>query len=215
MKRALALAAMVLTAQLSGPARAAETAKSAKPDPAKGQEIVTKVCAACHGPDGNSVVSTYPKLAGQFPEYIQKQLNNFKVGANGKAARANPVMAGFAASLSADDIANLAAYFSTQTPKPGQAKNKDTIAQGQKLWRGGDVARGLPACASCHGPAGAGLPVQFPRLAGQQADYTEAQLKAFRSGERANDPAQMMRTIAAKLSDAEIKAVADYAAGLK
>lgn len=219
MKRALALAAMTMILAGMNFAQAEEAAKAgaaqAKADPAKGQEIVTKVCAACHGPDGNSVVGTYPKLAGQFPEYIQKQLNNFKAGANGKAERPNPVMAGYAAPLSADDIRNLAAYFAGQTPKPGQAKNKDTVPLGQKLWRGGDVARGLPACASCHGPTGAGLPVQYPRLAGQQADYTEAQLKAFRAGDRANDAGKMMRTIAAKLTDAEIKAVADYAAGLK
>ena len=219
MKRALALAAMVLTAQMAwlGSGIAAEPAAVdlAKADPAKGQAIVDKVCAACHGPDGNSVVATYPKLAGQIPEYIEKQLANFKPGPDGKADRPNPVMAGYAAPLSAGDIHNLAAYFAAQTPKPGTAKNKDTVALGQKLWRGGDVARGLPACASCHGPAGAGMPAQYPRIAGQHADYTEAQLRAFRSGERANDPSKMMRTVAAKLSDAEIKAVADYADGLK
>ena len=131
------------------------------------------------------------------------------------AERANPVMGGMAASLSDDDIAGLAAYFGGQTLKPDAAKNKASIELGQKLWRAGDLKRGIPACAACHGPAGAGLPAQFPRIGGQFADYTEAQLKAFRAGERANDPAKMMRTIALKMTDPEIKAVADYAAGLR
>ncbi len=217
MKRALALAAMVLTAfawsQSGIAAEAVQNAKAADPD--KGKAIVDKVCAACHGADGNSVVGTYPKLAGQVPEYIEKQLANFKAPSGGKAERPSPIMAAYAAALSVDDAHNLAAYFATQKPKAGSAKSKDTLALGQKIWRGGDVARGIPACASCHGPAGAGLPVQYPRLAGQQAEYTEAQLRAFRAGERANDASKMMRTVAAKLTDAEIKAVADYAAGLK
>ncbi len=124
-------------------------------------------------------------------------------------------MMGFAATLSDEDIRNVSAYFAGQQAKPGAAKKKETIAQGQKLWRGGDVSRGIPACASCHGPAGAGIPVQYPRLAGQHAEYTETQLKAFRVGDRKNDPNRMMRAVAAKLTDAEIAAVADYVAGLK
>jgi cytochrome c553 len=214
MKRALLLAAMVLAPQLLW-VQAGNAAEGAKADAAKGQEIVNKVCVACHGADGNSPSPVNPKLAGQIPEYLEKQLGNFKPGANGKAERANPVMGGFAATLSADDVRNVAAYFGGQKSKPGAAKNKDTILLGQKMWRGGDVAKGIPACASCHGATGAGVPVQYPRLAGQHAEYTEAQLRAFRAGERANDPAKMMRTIAGKMNDAEIKAVADYAAGLK
>lgn len=214
MKRALLLAAMVLAPQILW-MQAGNAAEGAKVDAAKGQEIVNKVCVACHGADGNSPSPVNPKLAGQIPEYLEKQLTNFKPGANGKAERANPVMAGFAATLSADDVRNVAAYFGSQKSKPGAAKNKDTILLGQKIWRGGDVAKGIPACASCHGATGAGVPVQFPRLAGQHAEYTEAQLRSFRAGERANDAAKMMRTIAGKMSDAEIKAVADYAAGLK
>jgi len=214
MKRALLLAAMVLAPQILW-MQAGKAAEGAKVDAAKGQEIVSKVCVACHGADGNSPSPVNPKLAGQIPEYLEKQLLNFKPGANGKAERANPVMAGFAAMLSADDVRNVAAYFGSQKSKPGAAKNKDTIQLGQKIWRGGDVARGIPACASCHGASGGGVPVQYPRLAGQHAEYTEAQLRSFRAGERANDAAKMMRTIAGKMSDAEIKAVADYAAGLK
>jgi cytochrome c553 len=211
MKRALALAALTLSWCM----QTAVAADLPKADAAKGQAIVTKVCAACHAADGNSVIPVNPKLAGQIPEYLHKQLSNFKAGANGKAERPNPVMAGFAATLSAEDVNNVVAYFSSQKAKPGTAKSKDTLTLGQKLWRGGDVARGLPACASCHGATGAGLPVQYPRLAGQHAEYLEAQLKAFRAGERANDAGKAMRTVALKMTDAEIKAVADYAAGLK
>lgn len=214
MKRALVLAALLLCAQAIKAAEPSAAAAAAKPDTTKGQAIVAKVCVACHGTDGNSPAPINPKLAGQFPEYLEKQLNNFKP-VNGKAERPNPVMAGFAAALSAEDVRNVSAYFASQQAKPGAAKNKDTVALGQKLWRGGDVARGIPACASCHGPTGAGIPVQYPRLAGQHAEYTEGQLKAFRVSERANDANRMMRTVAAKLTDAEIKAVADYVAGLK
>ncbi len=214
MKRALLLATLLLSAQAIQAAEPAKAEATNKPDAAAGQAIVGKVCVSCHGANGNSVVPANPKLAGQFPEYLEKQMNNFKQ-VNGKAERNSPVMMGFAATLSPADVRNVAAYLSSQAPKPGTARNKDTIVLGQKLWRGGDVSRGIPACASCHGANGAGVPVQYPRLAGQQAEYVETQLKAFRSGERANDSNRMMRAFAVKLSDAEIKAVADYAAGLK
>jgi cytochrome c553 len=184
-------------------------------DASKGQTIASRVCAACHGPDGNSPTSANPKLAGQVQEYLHKQLINFKPASGNKAERENPIMAGMAAPLSADDMRNVAAYFAQQTPKAGAAKNKDTLDLGRKLWRAGDAARGVPACAACHGATGAGVPAQFPRLAGQYAEYTENQLKAFRTGSRANDANRAMRTIAAKLTDAEIAAVADYAAGLR
>jgi len=183
-------------------------------DASKGQPIVSRVCAACHGPDGNSPTSANPKLAGQIPEYIQKQLTNFKPASGAKPERENPIMAGMAAPLSADDMRNVAAFFAQQAPRPGAAKSKDSAERGQKIWRAGDATRGLPACAACHGAIGAGVPAQFPRLAGQYAEYTENQLKAFRSGTRANDANRTMRTIAANLTDADIAAVADYAAGL-
>lgn len=223
MTRALAIATLMMGVQVFAPQQAwsaeaekAEAVKAApKADPAKGQAIVNKVCVACHAADGNSVAPANPKLAGQVPEYLQKQLMDFKAGAGGKAARPNAVMSGFAATLSNDDMRDVAAYFSAQKPAPGSAKNKDTIVIGQRLWRGGDASKGLAACAGCHGATGAGLPVQYPRLAGQHADYIEAQLKAFRAKERSNDPAGMMRTIAAKMTDAEMKAVADYIAGLR
>jgi cytochrome c553 len=186
-----------------------------KADAAKGQSLANKVCSACHGADGNSPTSANPKLAGQVPEYLQKQLVNFKSAQGKKAERENPVMAGMAAGLSSDDIRDVAAFYAAQAPKPGAARNRETLAVGQKIWRGGDMAKGLPACAGCHGAAGAGLPAQYPRLAGQYPEYVEAQLKAFRAGERRNDANKMMQSIATKMSDPEIRAVADYIFGLR
>ena len=207
-------AAMAILLATSFATHASEEA-SAKADPAKGKAIAETVCVACHGADGNSMASVNPSLAGQVEEYIAKQLKNFKSVDGKPAARNNPIMGGMAAALSDDDIKNVAAWFASQKLKPSAAKDETKIKLGQQLWRQGDFKKGIPACAGCHGPAGAGLPAQFPRLAGQYADYTEAQLKAFRAGERANDPEKMMRTIAAKMSDVEIKAVSEFAAGLR
>lgn len=187
----------------------------AKDDPAKAQQIATQVCAACHGADGNSPSPANPSLAGQHSEYITKQLADFKPKGDGKAERKNAVMAGMVATLSPEDMKNLGAYFASKTPKPGSAKDKDIALKGQKLYRGGNVATGVPACSGCHSPNGAGIPVQYPRLAGQYADYTLAQLRNFRAEERANDPNKVMRSIAAKMTDQEMKAVAEYIAGLR
>lgn len=186
-----------------------------KGDPGKARQIVTQVCAACHGADGNSATAANPSLAGQHPEYTVKQLMNFKPLSGKPAERANPVMAGMVANLTTDDMSNLAVYFAGQTPKPRTARDPELAQLGQAIFRGGIAAKGVAACASCHLPNGAGVPAQFPRLAGQYAEYTEAQLKAFRTGERANDPNRMMRALAARLSDREIKAVAEYVAGLR
>jgi cytochrome c553 len=186
-----------------------------KTDTAKGQSIANKVCAACHGADGNSPTAANPKLAGQVPEYIQKQLSNFKSVGGKKAERDNPVMGGMAAGLSDSDIRDVAAYFSGQATKPGVAKRSETVELGRKIWRGGDLAKGLPACAACHGATGAGLPAQYPRLAGQYPEYVETQLKAFRAGDRHNDANKTMQSIAARMSDPEIRAVADYIFGLR
>lgn len=172
------------------------------------QQTVNTVCAACHAPDGNSVISLNPKLAGQHPEYLQKQLAEFKSG-----KRANAVMSGMASGLSDDEMKELALYFSSKPIALGKAKSNGVGSLGEKIYRAGNVATNVPACAACHSPNGAGLPKQFPRLSGQHADYTLAQLKAFRSGERANAP--MMMAIAAKMSDAEMAAVADYIQGLR
>ena len=176
---------------------------SVKGDPKAAESIVTKVCVACHAADGNSPTAANPKIAGLNAEYIYKQLTEFKSG-----TRKNPVMAGIVKDLNNQDFKNLAAYFSAQRPKPGTSKDMELALIGQKIYRGGVMGAGVPACASCHGPQGMGVPTQFPRLAGQHADYTYKQLNAFRVETRANDAAKMMRTIAAKMTDADMMAVA-------
>ncbi|MFZ2267401.1 MAG: c-type cytochrome [Azonexus sp.] len=211
MIRTAALAILLATSLI---ANASEEAK-VKADPAKGKAIAETVCVACHGADGNSAISANPILAGQVEEYIGKQLKNFKSVDGKPAVRNNAIMAGMAAAVPDEEIPNVAAWFASQKIKPAAAKDEKLAAEGQKIWRQGNFKKGTPACAGCHGPAGAGLPAQYPRLAGQYPEYTELQLKAFRAEERSNDAEKVMRTIAAKLSDAEIKAVAEYAAGLR
>jgi len=202
------LLALSLSALLTVSAYANEAKAPAKPDPAKGQEKATQVCAACHTFDGTRGLPANPILQGQHPEYLVKQLVEYKAG-----KRANAVMSGMAGLLSDDDMKNVAAFYSAKQAKPGAAKNKDTVVLGEKIYRGGIAAKQVPACAGCHSPNGAGIPAQYPRLGGQHADYAEAQLVAFRSGARANSA--QMTAIAARMSDKEIKAVADYVAGLR
>ena len=215
MIRAWALGAAVALAG-AGQAFAQDSAKAdAKGDAAKAQTIASQVCAACHGADGNSTAPANPKLAGQFPEYLHKQLGDFKGKAGGKPARENAIMNGMAANLSEADMLNLAAYFSGQKLKPAMASDKQLAGLGQRLWRGGNADKGTPACSGCHGPAGAGIPGQYPRLAGQYAEYIATQLKSFRDGPRANDPNGVMRGVAARMSEREIRAVAEYASGLR
>jgi cbb3-type cytochrome c oxidase subunit III len=188
-------------------ASAAEATASAKPDPAKGQAISAAVCGACHVADGTRGLPANPILQGQHAEYLVKQLTEFKAG-----KRVNPIMAGMSAMLSEQDVKNVAAFYASKKAVRGEAKDAALIALGQKIYRGGIADRQIPACAGCHSPTGAGIPAQYPRVAGQHAEYAEAQLIAFRSGARANSP--QMTAIAAKLNDREIKAVADYVAGL-
>ena len=183
-------------------------AKVAKPDLAKGEASFGAVCAACHGADGNSGTPANPKLAQQHPEYLVKQLQEFKSG-----KRANAIMSGMAAALSDDDMRNIAYWLTSKTAKPGFAKDKATVALGERIYRGGIADRQIAACAGCHSPTGAGIPSQYPRLAGQHADYAVAQLTAFRDGVRKNNT--QMTQVAAKLNDREIKAVSDYVAGLR
>jgi cytochrome c553 len=196
------------------PAMAAEEKAEAKPDPAKANQIATTVCAGCHGADGNSSVPGNPTLAGQVPQYITKQLVNFRDGDKPRG-RKNAIMQGMVATLSPEDMTSLGAYFAQQVPKAGTATDKTLAALGEKLYRGGNSSRGIPACAGCHSPNGAGIPAQYPRLAGQQMEYVVTQLKAFRSGERENDPNQMMEMIALKMADQEMTAVAQYVQGLQ
>jgi cytochrome c553 len=198
---------LAATAHANEPAAAAhETA--AKPDLGKGGALSSQVCAACHTADGSRGSPANPILQGQHAEYLAKQLVEFKSG-----KRKNPIMQGMAAPLSEDDIRNVSAFYATKTAKPGFAKNKDSVALGEKIYRGGIAERSVPACAGCHSPTGAGNPAQYPRLGGQHGDYVEAQMTAFRSGARANNP--VMTSVAAKMNDREIKAVSDYIAGLR
>jgi cytochrome c553 len=180
----------------------------AKPDLIKGEASFTAVCAACHGADGNSGTPVNPKLAQQHPEYLVKQLQEFKSG-----ARNNAVMKGFASALSDDDMRNISYWAASKKAKTGFAKEKELVALGEKIYRGGISDRQIPACASCHSPTGAGIPAQYPRLSGQHADYTVAQLYTFRDGSRKNS--LQMTQVSAKLNDREIKAVSDYIAGLR
>lgn len=203
MLTAAALAAPVFSAFAAGAAP-----KAAKPDLVKGEATYTAVCAACHGADGNSAIAANPKLSQQHPEYLVKQLQEFKSG-----KRNNAVMKGFAAALSDDDMRNIAYWVASKPIKPGFAKDKDLVALGERIYRGGIADRQIAACAGCHSPNGAGIPAQYPRLSGQHADYTVAQLNMFRDGSRANS--QQMTQVAAKLNDKEIRAVADYIAGLR
>ena len=214
MKRAFRNSALSLCAILVA-ASAVAVEPPAKPDLAKGQAIASQACAACHGADGNSPTPANPKLAGQVAEYLEKQLHSFKAAQGKKPERDNAIMAGMVANLSPEDMRNVAAYYASQKPKGGVSRSRELVFVGQKLYRAGNAATGLPACAGCHGPNGAGVPAQYPRLAGQYAEYTAVQLKTFHEGQRANDTNRMMRAIAAKMSDAEMRAVSDYIAGLR
>ena len=200
---AAALAAPVFSAFAAG-----DAPKAAKPDLVKGEAPFTAVCAACHNADGNSSIAANPKLAQQHPEYLVKQLQEFKSG-----KRNNAIMKGFASALSDDDMRNVAYWLASKPAKAGFAKDKDLVAMGERIYRGGIADRQIAACAGCHSPNGAGIPAQYPRLSGQHADYTVAQLNSFRSGSRANSI--QMTQVAAKLNDKEIKAVSDYIAGLR
>ena len=211
--KSMLLALLAVSATVS----AAEAPKAAvKADANKGATLYTDgdaarglpACVSCHGAAGNSTITANPKLAGQHENYLYKQLVDFTT-----PQRNQPVMSTYAKMLSDADKKNVAAYLGAQLAKPGAAKNKDTIDLGRKIYRGGIADKGVAACASCHGAAGAGLPVQYPRLAGQHQDYTVTQLTNFRTGTRKNSV--QMTTLAKRMSDDEMKAVADYIAGLR
>ncbi|MBN7821842.1 c-type cytochrome [Bowmanella yangjiangensis] len=173
-------------------------------------------CAACHGADGNSLVDMYPSIAGQHSSYIVKQLQELRLGAqtNGEQGRYDPVMSGMAAPLSDQDIEDMAAYFSSQKANAGSTP-EDVIQAGSKLFLGGDMERGIAACAACHGPRGDGMGLaKFPDISGQHATYVKKQLEDFRAGKRVNDPNGMMRDIAMRLTDADIELLSKYVGGL-
>ena len=202
------LASLLTAAALAATAFPAFAAGPAKPDLAKGEASYAAVCAACHAADGNSTIGANPKLAQQHPEYLNKQLQEFKSG-----KRANAIMSGMVATLTPEDMLNISAWLATKQATPGFAKDKALVTLGERIYRGGIADRNIAACAACHSPNGAGIPSQYPRLAGQHAEYTAAQLVQFRDGVR-NNSAQMTG-VAAKLNDREIKAVSDYIAGLR
>jgi cytochrome c553 len=184
-------------------------------DAARGEPIASTVCGACHGPDGNSELPDNPRIAGQHAAYLFKQMKEFKAGDDGVAVRTNPIMSAMIAPYTEEQMKDFAAYFASKKRSGEAPQEREASALGRKLYRGGDASKGLPACAGCHGPNGAGMPAQYPRIAGQFTEYTEAQLKAFRLAERANDPNGMMRMVAERMTDAEIRAVSDYVAGLR
>ncbi|HMM84783.1 MAG: c-type cytochrome [Gammaproteobacteria bacterium] len=183
-------------------------AQAPKADLAKGQAVAAQVCVACHTFDGTRGAPANPIIAGQHPEYLAKQLREFKEG-----KRVNAIMQGFAAGLSDEDMRNVAAFYASKAAPQGAARKADLVLLGERIWRGGIAGKNVPACAGCHSPNGAGIPAEYPRLAGQHAEYTDAQLKAFRAGERANNA--QMTAISANLSDREVAALADYVAGLR
>jgi len=206
----------LLAVSASASAEEKKPAAAPKVDAAKGGALYTDgdnarglpACVSCHGANGNSTIAVNPKLSAQHESYIYKQLVNFTT-----AERNQPVMTTYAKMLTDEEKHNVAAWLSAQAAKPGAAKNKDTIELGKKIYRGGIADKSVPACASCHGATGSGIPIQYPRLAGQHQDYTVAQLGLFKSGGRKNSA--QMTTIAQRMSDEEMKAVADYVAGLK
>ncbi len=213
-KTSLFIVLSAVASALAAPLAVAQA--TAAPDLAKAKEIATTICAACHGADGNSTASINPNLAGQGADYITRQLQHFKAG-----VRVNAIMQGMAATLSPADMVALGLYFSQQQPKPQTARDAALAKAGQALYRAGDAAAAIPACSACHLPNGVGVPKNFPRVAGQHADYTYAQLKAFKAGERGNDKdgvdvnGKIMRAIAGRMDDAQMKALADYSAGLR
>lgn len=194
--------------------QAAHSETSGKANLEAGKTKAAEVCAACHGADGNSTNPAWPKLAGQHAGYLAKQLADFKPNAKGVTQRPNAVMAGIVAGLSAEDSANVAAYFAS-LPRQRGLTEPAQLALGERVYRAGNKASGVPACMACHGPNGAGNPAaHFPAVSGQHAAYTTATLKEFRAGTRANDPNEMMRGATHALTDAELQAVAEYMAGL-
>jgi cytochrome c553 len=208
---------VVATVAVSGLACAAEVQHAAaKADPAKGATLYDSgdaargvpACASCHGAGGNSTIATNPKLAGQIEAYVHKELVDFTT-----PSRNQPIMTTYAKALTDDEKRNIAAYLATQKPQQGAARNKDTVELGRKIYRGGIADKGVAACASCHGATAAGIPAKYPRLAGQHQDYTVAQLEAFKSGVRNNSVE--MTALSKRLSTEEMKAVADYIAGMK
>lgn len=181
----------------------------------KGREIAAGACAGCHNPDGNSIIPTFPSLAGQQPEYLLKQLMDFKADEGGTAARHSDAMTPMVAALTMEDMEDLAAFYAEQEATPGQATGEEALlALGRILYHGGNIENGVPACASCHGPTGKGIPPHYPALAGQHSQYTFTQLDLFNKGERVNDNG-VMKNVLTRMSGREKRAVSEYIQGMR
>jgi cytochrome c553 len=197
------VSSMVLMFTFAGAVHAAGNAEAGKTKAA--------ACGGCHGLDGNSLVPTFPKLAGQGEKYIAKQLAEFKAN----TTRQNEMMLGMAAALSEEDAADIGAFYATQKLAGPAPADESKLAMGKQIYKGGDLTTGIPACQGCHGPRGGGIAGSgYPQVGGQYTDYTLAQLKAFRDGTRTNDDKELMRSIVKDMSDEQLAAVANYIATL-
>ncbi len=204
---------MVVALTLSTHALAENTAANV----ANGQEIAAGVCAGCHSADGNSIIPVNPSLAGQYEEYITKQLIEFKMpDEETPAIRNSPVMSAMVAALSVNDMKDLAAFYAQQTPTTGISNetDEDILELGKIIYHGGNIENEVPACASCHSPDGSGIPPHYPMLAGQHADYTLTQLNAFNDETRTNDN-KVMKQVISRMSSREKRAVSAYISGLE
>lgn len=211
-KNMVLLAALAMAAPLAAEETAAESnaAPATPAAPASAQEIASGVCAGCHNPDGNSVIPMNPILAGQHAEYITKQLMDFKATDVEPAKRNSPVMSSMVAALSQEDMKKLGEYYAQQKTIPNQvAADEKLLDAGKVLYHGGNIEHGIPACASCHGPTGSGIPPHYPGIAGQHAEYTLTQLNHFNTGDRANDN-KVMQKVVSRMSAQEKRAVSAY-----
>ena len=211
-KNMVMLAALAMAAPLAAEETAADSnaAPAAPAAPAGAQEIAAGVCAGCHNPDGNSVIPMNPILAGQQAEYITKQLMDFKATETEPAKRNSPVMSSMVAALSQDDMKKLGEYYAQQKTVPSQvAADEKLLETGKILYHGGNIEHGVPACASCHGPNGSGIPPRYPSVAGQHAEYTLTQLNLFNTGDRSND-SNVMQKVVSRMSAQEKRAVSAY-----
>ncbi|KJS75179.1 MAG: c-type cytochrome [Serpentinimonas sp.] len=208
MKSIATLIGVLALASSSLVAHAQSTRTDTLPNKARGEQIYMQMCMACHGVQGNSTMPENPSLAGQLPEYLIKQLRDYKSG-----KRQNAIMTGFAAALTDQDKIDVSHWLAVQTRAPNYARDPELVRAGERIWRGGLADRNIASCMACHGPGGRGMPALYPRLAGQHARYVVEQMKRFRTGARGNSPE--MHRIARHMTDREIEAVADFIAGLR
>lgn len=215
-KKMVLFAALLVTAPISAETSSeSDTAAPAPAAPATVEEIASGTCAGCHNADGNSVIPMNPILAGQHVEYITKQLLDFKATGNEPPKRNSPVMSAMVAALSQEDMKALGAYYAKQKFNPSQAPvDEKLLDAGKIIYHGGNIENGIPACASCHGPNGSGIPPLYPAVGGQHAEYTLTQLDQFNKGDRSNDNS-VMQQVVSRMSAHEKRAVAAYIATIR